>query len=1523
MAKKSQPQLDLSWVVPNALCWQDLDNKDPMFSPAVVISSDGKIITIKLESGGQIQCKPTQVLERADPTILGNKGFDDMVNMEILNDAELLNNLIYRFGKDIIFTYVGPTLLVINPFKQIQGLMGADIRNQYIDDIVKKNRLIKDLPPHVYAIAAQAYRQLFENEKNQAIVISGESGAGKTENAKFSMNLLTSIASDGSSKDKIEDQILGCNPILEAFGNAKTVRNNNSSRFGKYVRIIVDDKTRQIKGAEIINYLMEKSRINQQGKNERNFHIFYFFLQGLPQELLNKFGVTMKMEEFNYLNSSKTYTIPNVDDAEMFKEIQESFSILGMQNDFENIVQTVLAVLHLGNLEFNISTLTDTQPASVNESLVEHLLELSNQQLSQALTLKSRVINKQTILSPLTPDECQFTRDSLAKDIYDRLFNWLVIQLNKVLKPKVESKTSVGLLDIYGFEVFDKNGFEQIMINYTNEKLHQLYIQYVFKEEEKIFIEEGLKDHLGQLEFQDNTSVIELIDKQPGGIFSILDESCSVKSTDDGFLQKIRTVHKSNPLIKTPKMPSDPSFILVHTAKDVCYTVTGFREKNKDEMSVQTISMISQTKNPLLKQLYTMEGMKEKMISQKIKKEMIELMTELHQCDVHFIRCIKPNESKLPNQVFSEMTLKQIRYLGVLDSLKVRKESYSIRRPYQFFYKRYADMTRNEIYSKLIKKPDINFRQLVLDMFKQHMPHIDSKQVLFGKTKIFIRNSGLQMIEDSYNKIVTLKHQRAAKLQRSYKIYKMNQHLKKMMRIAMTLRTLAQRIRFKVQVRKRVKAASVIQAWYKKLHEKRLQQKYEKSALYLKLYFERYNVLRDVARKKLAISKIQKFGRYVVQSKQERKVREIKNVFQKIIDDAWQMILVKKAIIIQSNFRGSQVRKKNKKQVHQIKNAGRKIKMEASVIKVQAAIRRFIARSQFRRAHDAAYLIQGYFRMKLLSTMFQRMRAAARCVQKFARIYLQKQMAYKKNYESFVLPWEKNVQQQKHDASNLWVLTNENIENEEIQPLLETCLIQWRPRLPKIALFSVPIDIDILSDIYQCYNPNYSYSRTLLNIIIQQFRKDHPIQSYFTTEESTLCVTLGGTAIFEFGSGQLILNKDTFDTVEKNIFPDFIRIKSISCSDEFILVTTADGSLLQYGDQYKQIKYKPHYINKECTMSSKKYIVSDNKVFSLINLNVNIPIKQKAKMISCGNQFIVTLCESGQLYSWGENYEGELGLGDRRYRHEPCLINIEKVLQVCCGFKHVIAKTRSKIYTWGWGERGQLGNSELKNEFLPKPLNITALWVSAGRTSSSIITNDRIIMQCGTNSILNHQEKFEPVTLSFTLNSMIPIRIISTWSKIIEITYVTFANTISLPENQLSKSLKILNHLNQIWSESSDPHSIDPPFNQSISNYLYEASMRKSNQFNKQQIKNHFKLQKEMLYIEDDRDWAMRKKILVEDIKSHQKTVTKTDKIKAIRQRFLDLMSKSEDQMTNDDKAFINQIQNNEKIQALLKSIEQ
>ncbi|KAL4487053.1 hypothetical protein ABPG72_001505 [Tetrahymena utriculariae] len=822
------------WMINQAPCWLKLSDKKEekkMFYKGRVkepkTNSDQVLVSYEKDESnqGDIMISRQNIFQRDENQ--QNQLFEDMVNMATLNESELIINIQNRYSQDQIFTYIGPTLIVMNPYKKLDEQFSSKVIQSIKDNLNQQKQLfsLSQQSPHIYAIAAFSFKNLFQNHKKQAIVISGESGAGKTENAKYAMKFLTQLSNNqeqSSSQQKsvisIEDRILSCNPLLEAFGNAKTVRNDNSSRFGKYVKIVVN-KHQRIIGAFITKYLLEKSRVIHLSEGERNYHIFYHLLFGGDKNIIKQVSLSgKKVENFVYLNQSSCRDLDNMNDQEMFQGILDSLRKMNLSDNLElSIFKLLSAILYLGNIEFDDRDYDVNTPCKVlNEDILQivaNLLSTDSAQLKESFVKKARVTPDSIIYSPVTKNECINSKNTLSKALYDKLFSWLVGKLNDGIIPdgqdlqnlKNSDILNIGLLDIFGFENFEQNSFEQMCINYTNEYLQQLYIAYVFKNEEKIFIEDGLSKYLSNLSYQDNQAILDLFDTN-NGIFALLNESCLLKnSTDTAFLTKIKEQNQNNKKLIFPKLIKF-CFTICHTQSSVEYNVEGFREKNMDELNQEISNCILNSKNQDILEIFSFEeqsnsdkntnsqsgkfisnNAKNKYLCSKFKLQMVELMSELNSSDVHFVRCIKPNEEKKKDHFIQGYVMQQIRYLGVLESIEVRKHTYPVRKAYQVFFLQYRVCSDALEFSKRS-----DYQQLCKEILNECFKSVSDKQVLYGQTRIYLKQElEIQLETFKYN---CIKRKQATATISIQKIYRRLQKEKKQRRSIQIIRSVFKQI---------------------------------------------------------------------------------------------------------------------------------------------------------------------------------------------------------------------------------------------------------------------------------------------------------------------------------------------------------------------------------------------------------------------------------------------------------------------------------------------------------------------------------------------------------------------------------------------------------------------------------------------------------------------------------------------------------------------------------------------------------
>jgi len=673
-------------------------------------------------------------------------GVDDLVLLNSVSESAICDNLKKRFLEDWIFTYIGPVLISVNPFKGMKYFTDKEI-DMYQGAATYEN------PPHVYALADNMYRNMTTDDENQCVIISGESGAGKTVAAKYIMDYISKISGSGDRASHVKEVVKFSNPLLEAFGNAKTVRNNNSSRFGKYVEILFSSG--QPTGGIISNFLLEKSRVVMQNAGERNFHIFYQMCVGADNHQRQKFGIQEDIEDYVYLASTDPH-VDGMDDRKEWADVMEAMEKMGLNEQTQDdIIGAVATILHLGNISFVESGNEVAQPEE--DAALEfpaHLLKVDKELLRTKLT--SRIMEsmggKEKIEVTLNVDKAEGTRDALAKAIYYRLFDYLVAVINQAMNNQSKQKLlSIGILDIYGFEIFAKNGFEQFCINFVNEKLQQIFIELTMKSEQEEYVQEGIK--WKEIQYFNNQIVCDLIEgKKPPGIFSVMDDVCAtmsaVKQGADRDLQSKLSGSFSG---HKHFQGAGAGFQVHHYAGVVNYDVDGFCDRNKDVLYTDLIEMIQGSKNNFMKKLFADDkvgqGPKKRppTAGSRIKTQANELVKKLMLCVPSYVRTIKPNETKRPLDWENQRVMHQIEYLGLKENVRVRRAGFAYRRPFEKFVKRYEILTPETA-------PKTNkFGSRTQDAAKHLLKSVqmDPNQYQMGRTKLFIKDpASLFLLEE-------------------------------------------------------------------------------------------------------------------------------------------------------------------------------------------------------------------------------------------------------------------------------------------------------------------------------------------------------------------------------------------------------------------------------------------------------------------------------------------------------------------------------------------------------------------------------------------------------------------------------------------------------------------------------------------------------------------------------------------------------------------------------------------------------
>ncbi|XP_016362447.1 myosin-IIIb-like [Sinocyclocheilus anshuiensis] len=641
---------------------------------------------------------------------------EDLANLSELDEKSLLEVLTGRFTQNLIYTYIGDILVAINPFKYL-SIYVKEVSEQY------KCHEKKSLPPHIFAVADRAYQSMLGHlatgPKNQCIVISGESGAGKTESTKL---LLRHIMELCKANSQLEQQILQVNPLLEAFGNAQTVMNDNSSRFGKYIQLRFQNSS--VKGAKINEYLLEKSRVVHQDEGEQNFHIFYFMLAGISTEDKEIYGL-LDPTRYRYLNGR--FGKEDMVQAWRLKyaEVCNAMDMVGFEEQEKVDMMTILAgILSLGNIAFEM---TDSDALKVSEASRGWLKATAGQfgvqeeDLLKSLTCTTSVTRGEAIQRLHNQQQAEDARDSIAKVAYGRVFGWIVSKVNELLAPKVDCDVElneIGILDIFGFENFAVNRFEQLCINLANEQLQYFFNHHIFLMEQKEYKEEGITWET--ITYKDNKPILDLFLTKPIGILSLLDEqSAFPQATDRDFVDKLNSKFKTAPNFEVVRNHT-PLFTIVHYAGKVQYNASGFLEKNRDTIPANIRELFINSVTPLLSVLFaatisrtgTLMPRKAKLqvaddnfnstrkqsVGAQFKHSLAVLMEKMFAASPHFVRCIKPNRSKQPDQLDSKLVMDQLRYNGLMETIRIRRDGFSWRPKFREFAERY---------NILLLKPDL------------------------------------------------------------------------------------------------------------------------------------------------------------------------------------------------------------------------------------------------------------------------------------------------------------------------------------------------------------------------------------------------------------------------------------------------------------------------------------------------------------------------------------------------------------------------------------------------------------------------------------------------------------------------------------------------------------------------------------------------------------------------------------------------------------------------------------------------
>ncbi|XP_074639301.1 uncharacterized protein LOC141897583 [Acropora palmata] len=765
----TDPAAQAKWTA-RKLVW--IPDDEHGFVAASVKEDKKEQAVVELEGGKRKTVNKDDIQKMNPPKF---EKVEDMADLTCLNEASVLHNLKDRYFSGLIYTYSGLFCVVVNPYKRLP------IYTEKVVDMYRGKKR-HEVPPHIYAITDTAYRSMLQDRENQSILCTGESGAGKTENTKKVIQYLASVAGHSHTKKEqtprkastvsakvgvtvgqveLERQLLAANPILEAFGNAKTVKNDNSSRFGKFIRINFD-ASGFISGANIESYLLEKSRAVRQAPNERCFHIFYQVLNGLDKKSKSEM-LFQDIGTYAYLTNGSV-PVSGVDDAADLQDSLGCMRDMGIaEEDINSLFRVVSSVLQFGNMTFKQERSSEQAIMPSNEvaQKVCHLLGIPVTEFSKAVLRPKVKVGRDYVQKAQSKSQAEFAIEAVSKSLYERMFKWIVMRINKSMdRTKREGASFIGILDIAGFEIFQMNSFEQLCINYTNEKLQQLFNHTMFILEQEEYRKEGIEWKF--IDFGlDLQPCIDLLEK-PMGLMSLLDEECWFpKATDKSFVDKVIKEHSKHPKFKIPEFRSEAHFSVLHYAGKVDYNAAQWLTKNMDPLNDNIIALLQNSSDPFVGQLWkdlenvvsmnatqseTPFGSKVRKgmfrtVSQLYKEQLNKLMVVLHNTNPNFVRCIIPNHEKRAGKISAHLVLDQLRCNGVLEGIRICRQGFPNRMLFQEFKQRYELLTPN-----VIPKGFMDGRKACQKMLE--VLELDTNSYRIGQSKIFFRAGVLAHLEE-------------------------------------------------------------------------------------------------------------------------------------------------------------------------------------------------------------------------------------------------------------------------------------------------------------------------------------------------------------------------------------------------------------------------------------------------------------------------------------------------------------------------------------------------------------------------------------------------------------------------------------------------------------------------------------------------------------------------------------------------------------------------------------------------------
>jgi myosin V len=1398
----------------------------PMYVPATVISgmnAQGKLCV-------QTDWHPKLDLQEAIEMVWPMNTFvdftiDDMIDYTHLHEPAILSNIQRRYTSKQIYTKAGEILLVMNPYTLVLDESGVGIYDPFymkkyrerktaaqLNLMSAKARKKSMLSPHIYETADDVYKSILSGKKSQSIIISGESGAGKTETTKQVMQYIANLSSvkttgsqvpvdlvsarrrslnqlrtsfeeiNGSHMPLIEKQLLQSNPILESFGNAKTMRNNNSSRFGKYLRIVFDSHGHII-GGTIKHFLLEKSRVSDQLSGERSYHFFYQLCRGASPKLREK----LRLEQpkyFKFLSKNGSHLTKhaymggsNSSDEKDFAVVHEALLVVGLSEaEITQIYSLVAVVLHLGNVNF--LEVDDSNSSSghsikgvdseseVNLNTVCTLLGIDKHVFIEALTTKQTKAGGQVMISKIGKMEATEAILSLAKALYAELFKYIVDMINVGIKKTVTQELGtapdfdtnpdflfLGLLDIFGFEVFDeRNGFEQLMINYANEKLHNLFIKHVFRLEEIKYKEQNID--YSSVSFTDNQNVIDLISKKPLGLFHQVSDACLFgKMKDETILDKMadklrkaQTAEGNSPadLFRLASIKKRGCFVIKHSANEVTYSIDGFSAKNKDLLKPQLQSALTNESSlPLLQHFFQSDSKKEAatqrstltgknvMLSLKFETDIAKLIDTIERTTPRFVRCIKSNETKRAFYFETNKVYNQLQYLGVLDSVRIRHDGYSYQKSYREFFEHFVIVIaapKSQTEFQIFQPEGTNYRALSTKVMAVYWKWgrqgdgnnanvFDERKrkdmVQFGTTKLFMRKEFFQALETVREIRLRKMDEASVKMQAAYRMHFAKNQMKKIYKGVGRIQSAWKGIHYRKIWMKRKHAVQVIQNEAKLFLSRRLWTRQKKSILIIQSYFRRVMFRCRFLRIRRGLRVLHGLSRgYIVRRHVLRMLVAVKVIQHGIRKFLGQMRMhwakVHAVLLVQALWRGKRLRAHREDIVEYLSIKREERGKTLAIIKLQGAWKTSLVQRRYWQIIDAVNAIHRFKLTCRLRRTFLRVRKSTVVIQRVARgmAARKKVRQMRANFMIADELWRVKTVRER-EALDLYNSNKETIEERRAFDIL-TLSEEGR------SIDCHCIDIDTHVDSSEVYPKGWVKAyQQFLSTLSKSSRRP---ESVCVGANHTIGIdTVGDVYSWGWGDrGQLGQGKFENSNSSRKLnslgclndsparqghqnplfrsLAQIVMIKQAACGDDHTIALTKEGLVFAWGSNR----------HGQLGIGGFKNSSSPVAVHAL---------RTRVGEVSCGGQHSVALALSGNVFTWGKGslvgHSVYMGGGDVDLPR--CIKQLKKhrIKHTSCGLDTTVAHAHNgDLYSWGSGKWGQLGHGDFKNKVVPSIVRV-------------------------------------------------------------------------------------------------------------------------------------------------------------------------------------------------------------------------